>query len=188
MTELLPLDQELADALIISATNVFKTALIVNVEPQAWSLIDTPLRGDYSGSIYMVDMNNKEHVAIMSLSFMDPVIRHVLQTIYGSSMNERNIETKMKLKDGISEITNIIYTGVKSILNNNGHSFVLSLPIIIEGKDHVIKKNTNNKSLRIPFLTSDYEFFIDACIDIAPINLSEILPTIWNVKASMDDK
>jgi CheY-specific phosphatase CheX len=176
MTTSLPLDEELAQALIASASQVFQKALNLNVSAQPWSLIDAPLKGDYSGFVYLVDIKEKKHVATMGISFMDPVIRYILQSIYGNQVNQRNSAANEILRDGISEITNIIYTGVKSRLNDKGYSFILSLPVIVEGKDHLINRNSVGKSLRVPFLTNNYEFFIDASIDLTE---GAITPEKW---------
>jgi CheY-specific phosphatase CheX len=176
MSTSLPLDEELAKAVTHSATQVFEKALNLTVTAQDWSLIEAPLRGDYSGFVYLVDLKEKKHVATMGVAFMDPVIRHILKAMYGDILNQPGSDATDMLKDGISEIANIIYTGVKAKLNEQGHSFILSLPVIIEGKEHIIRKSSGSKSLRIPFVTSDYEFFIDASIDVEK---DEVSPERW---------
>jgi len=176
MTKALPLNEELAKALIESATQVFQKALNLEVSSQPWSVINAPLKGDYSGFVYLIDFKEKKHVATMGVAFMDSVIRYILQTIYGNTVNQRTSATHEILKDGIGEITNIIYTGVKAKLNEKGYSFILSLPVIVEGKDHIIRRNVGSRSLRVPFLTNNYEFFIDASIDVNP---GEVTPEKW---------
>jgi chemotaxis protein CheX len=164
MKNKLLLDETLAKALIQSTDNFFKKTLNMSVVIGDWLVLDTPLRGDYSGTVELFDTNDGDsNVAIMSISFMDAVIRFILKEVYGNSVNQKNDYTLMLLKDGIGEITNIVYSNVKTTLNAQGFKFKMSLPVIVEGKDHIIKKNVN-QCLRIPCLVNDYEFYIDACI------------------------
>lgn len=164
MATTLTLDEALAKALIECTHNFFKTALNVTITTEEWSVLESPLRGDYSGTVQLFDTESEvRNVAIMSISFMDPVIRFVLKNIYGNTVNERNEETVLLLKDGIGEMANIIYSNLKTNLNERGFKFKMSLPVIVEGKDHVIKKEVT-KCLRIPFLVDNYEFYVDASI------------------------
>lgn len=168
MSKNLQLDKDLADALIESTRNLFIKAMNMKVVTEDWSVLESPLRGDYSGTVELFDSDNTSHVAIMSISFMDPVIRFILKTIYGDALNEHNSKTTEMLKDGIGEITNIVYSNVKTILNEKGYKFKMSLPVVIEGKDHIIKRPLN-KCLRIPFLVNNYEFYIDAALSIPKV-------------------
>jgi len=167
------LNDALANNIIFSVNNCFSTALNLKVNPQPWVLLSGPLKGDYAGSMRFIDYKEKVCAASMSILFSEPVIKYILKNVYGDEVNKVNSEVKFLLKDGVSEITNMICTNVKSALNAEGYSFCMLLPSVIEGKDHVISRNTNKKSLRIPFLTDSYEFSVDV---IADENTDSLLP------------
>ena len=179
MTKPLSLDEELAAALVESTKELFLKSFSLTVIPKKWSIIETPLEGEYCGIVKLVDCEHRNNVATMGISFTDQAIRYILYNLYGQNVYEKNSETHEMLKDGVGEIANIIYASFKSKLGEKGYSFIMSLPTITEKKDPVIKKNNSNKSLRIPFVTDDCEFFVEASIDN---NSVDIKPSRWKDK------
>jgi|GEM_PF-2082477 len=177
MRRSLSIKDEISFVLVDSATKTFEGVLGVNVIHEPLSKIDSQLCGDYSGAIYLIDYRKKIHIATLCVTFTEPALKYILYPIYGEEINLQTGDTSAMLRDGIGEISNIIFTSIKSQLNDRGHSLLLSLPIILEGKNHIINKDRERKSFRIPFKTNKYEFFIDAFIEI---NKDDTNPKKWD--------
>lgn len=158
-------NEDLANAIIISAKNVFSTTFNVEVTSGQWHIIDRALVGDFSGTVYL---SSDEGNAVFSLVFKDVIIRYILANVYGESIKDHIKENDFIVKDGLSEITNMIFAGVKKILNEKyGYTFTMTIPVVITGENHIVRRHAcgNNISLRIPFSCNGNEFFIEVSID-----------------------
>lgn len=65
------------------------------------------------------------------------------------------------VRDGVSELVNMIAGGAKTKLQNKGMSFELSIPNTVVGQSHQITAPANTKRTRLEFGSPAGDFFIE---------------------------
>lgn len=170
MSVVLQLDQSLVSAIAESSTQVFSKIFNMKFECGKWTESeDKELHGDYSG---MIPITQSYHVegytvnAMMCIIFNNDVIVQLLSNIYDENDDLHNEEL---ICDGISEITNMIYMGVKTILNasQSEYSIQVSHPIVKKGTNHIVPIHSYNRyhGIKIPFKCDDDSFIISITLN-----------------------
>lgn len=139
------LDENLARICINAVQKAFSTLFSVTPMPGAVTLEkDYTAEGDVSGLLGMIQ---DEVEATLVLSFRTETIAALLGRMYGKTFDGID----KSIRDGVGELTNIIYALTKKDLNDRGHSFTMSIPSVIIGKDHSIFNIHDGKNMVIPF-------------------------------------
>jgi len=114
-------------------------------------------RGDISGILGMVQ-DRVEATLVITLD--SGTICQVLGRLYGKEFSEIN----ESVKQGVGELTNIIYAGMKKTLNEKGHKFRMSIPSVVVGRDHSVYNLHQGDTLVIPFTSDDGGFFVEIAL------------------------
>jgi chemotaxis protein CheX len=149
------LDESLAQVAVKSVQKAMKTLFGVDAHAGA-TLIQNDFisKGDISGILGMVQQSLE---ATMIISFQKPVIFFLLSKLY----NRNFTDIDKSVRDGVGELTNIIYASVKKELNESGHEFKLAIPNVIIGAEHSIINIHDGKTMVIPFRVETGSFFLE---------------------------
>ncbi|MFQ5750927.1 MAG: chemotaxis protein CheX [bacterium] len=91
------------------------------------------------------------------ITFPRAVACRVVGGMLGIEFNEVDAD----VRDGISELVNMIAGGAKTRLQNKGVSFELSIPNTIVGPNHQITAPTSITRTHIDFATAPGNFFVE---------------------------
>ena len=151
----LVLDEELAQEIIRGVQKTFVDMFRTQVTPGAHRFgDDLTVAGDVSGMVGMVQDKVEGTTAV---SFEKSAICGILSTLYEKSFEE----IEKPVRDGVGEITNIIYCLIKRYLNARGHRLKMAIPNVVLGKDHnITSMHENGRSLLIPFTAPKGRFYI----------------------------
>ncbi len=86
--------------------------------------------------------------------------------IYEAMMGEHIDEINKDVDDIVGEVTNIVVGGAKNEFSELGYPFHISLPLVVEGKDHIIKHRHNSPIIVIPMLFDNCAFSMEICIKL----------------------
>ncbi len=114
-------------------------------------------RGDISGILGMVQ-DRVEATLVITLEAN--TICKVLGRLYDKEFTEIN----ESVKQGVGELTNIIYAGMKKTLNLKGYKFRMSIPTVVVGHDHSVYNLHQGETLVIPFVSDDGGFFVEIAL------------------------
>jgi len=119
---------------------------------------DFVIKGDISGLVGMVQDKME---AVMIVSFEKKTIFSMLAKVYGKEFSE--IDTSVK--QGVGEMTNIIYGLIKKSLNEKGFEFKLAIPNVVIGNSHtIINIHDGGKTLVVPFNVEGGTFNIEIAV------------------------
>jgi chemotaxis protein CheX len=151
----LVLDERLADIATKSAQKAIESLFNMKVRPGSVTMRkDYVSQGDISGILGMVQESIE---ATMVLSFKKETVFALLGKLYGRKYDQ--IENSVK--QGVGELTNIVYASMKKELNYKGHSFKMSIPSVVIGTGHSVIAMHEGDSMVIPFTIEDAgEFFM----------------------------
>lgn len=85
--------------------------------------------------------------------------------VMGNMIGETYEVIDQELEDGAGELLNIIFGHAKAILNNKGYNIQKAIPTIVRGKDLVINHISTNKTIVLPFESTEGPFHIEIGID-----------------------
>jgi chemotaxis protein CheX len=148
---------EYVNPFITSTSEVFKT--MVGIEPERGQLYvktEQKLPYDISGIIGLAGQAS----GFVVISMSEALAFKVLENFLG----EKKTELDEDVMDAIGEILNMIAGGAKQIFSKNGISFKISIPNVVVGKDHVVGKQKNVKSLGMSFKVGDDTFVIEVSL------------------------
>jgi chemotaxis protein CheX len=142
----LELSSELATKLSEGVCHILQTLISEAPKAGAHSIKDTiELKGDISG---IVTLSQPGVDASCFLIFSSSCIYYILEKFYaGRKFNNLADDS---VRQGVGELTNIIFGTIKSKLNDAGFSLKIGLPKVIIGMQHIVLATTP-LSLYIPF-------------------------------------
>ncbi|MCB0364686.1 MAG: chemotaxis protein CheX [Bdellovibrionaceae bacterium] len=114
-------------------------------------------QGDVSGTVGMVQ---QEMEGTLTVSFPKQTIFNILRDIYGRDFEE----VDQTVKEGVGELTNVIYSMVKRGLNELGYDFKMAIPDIVVGENHQIFKVQVGQTLVLPFQLGEEKFEVSITI------------------------
>ncbi len=91
------------------------------------------------------------------ISFPATTYLQILSRMLGEDYTELNAENS----DGVGELTNIIFGQAKSVLNKEGHSIQMALPVVLFGPNQQVSQVTKKARLVVPFQTDVGGFAIE---------------------------
>ena len=74
-------------------------------------------------------------------------------------------EVDETITDMVGEITNMVTGGAKNLLLEQGYDFDLATPVVVAGKDHVVKHKSSGAKVIMPFTTDAGQFFVEICFE-----------------------
>lgn len=110
--------------------------------------------GDISGVIGMV---SDAFTGSVVISFPEKTFLAVMSRMLGEDYKEVNSD----IVDGAGEMTNIIFGGAKSVLNQKGYGIKTAIPSVITGKDHSVQNLTKGPRVVVPFESDAGNFFVE---------------------------
>jgi chemotaxis protein CheX len=146
-------DGNFIDAFINGVTLTFemmaKTTLIAGPP-----VIETklPQHGDVVGFVGLTGSTTQGMVLV---SFDKDVLLFFLEKLFGQVYTEINDEAC----DAVGELTNIIYGGAKTILNNLGYRFEMAVPSVVMGATR-FSINASDQCLSLPFSCQKGKFVL----------------------------
>lgn len=151
----LALDEALADFVISQVRRTFGEMFLTEISSQRHSFdVETALAGDISGNVGLIQ---DEYEGSLSLSFERNAILALMAGIYGT----RHAELDKPIRDGVGEITNILFCIFKKRLNDSGHRLRMAIPTVIVGPSHCLfGHHEHGRSLTIAFQLPEGKFFV----------------------------
>ncbi|MFC1513652.1 chemotaxis protein CheX [candidate division KSB1 bacterium] len=120
---------------------------------------DRATHGDVTGLIGFADKGISGSVA---LSFSFNAISKIYEMMMGMPVEKLNDE----VEDIVGELTNIVVGGAKKDFSEIGFPFHLSIPMVVSGKNHVIKHKHDNPIVVIPYSIENGKFFLEISIKV----------------------
>jgi chemotaxis protein CheX len=141
------------NAFIESAVNVLKVMAFIDATPgKPYAKQDQTARGDFSGLITF----SGSVTGSLALSFSESCIYKIVSNMLGE-----NQETSNMVKNAAGELTNMISGDARKRLQSQGLIIQADIPIILSGKDHLIKHVLTGPSIIVPFETAFGAFVVD---------------------------
>lgn len=151
----LSLDDGLVKRVSDGVSKAFGDTFGIVVKPGPHKVVsDHTSKGDISGLVGMVQ---EKMEGTLTISFQKDTICPILGKIYGIDFPEINDS----VREGVGEITNMVYCLIKTGLNENGYSFKMAIPNVIYGQDHSVMKLHHGQTLVVPFVTDYGTFYVD---------------------------
>ncbi len=152
------MDANLINPFLESTVHVLQTIAGINAEKgKPFLKKDNTARGDVSGVIGLAgDMNG-----IISVTFTEKCILHIVSGMFGEEMKELNDE----IGDAVGEIANMISGQARQKLEIQGTNLQAAIPSVVMGKDHKISHLTKQPIIALPFVTAGGEFTIEICFE-----------------------
>jgi len=110
--------------------------------------------GDITGVIGFAEKRISGSVA---LSFPSTTILKIYSLMMGAPAEEMNQE----VDDMVGELTNIVVGGAKKEFSELGYPYNISLPLVVAGKNHVIKHKHENPVMVIPYSVEGNKFVME---------------------------
>lgn len=144
------------NAFIEGSINVLKIMASIDAAPGKPSLKqDNTARGDFSGFITF----SGSVTGSLALSFSEPCISKIVSNMLGEDQ-----KTTSMMENAAGELTNMISGDARKRLQSQGLIIHADIPIILSGKNHLIKHVLGGPSIVIPFKTDCGEFVADVNI------------------------
>lgn len=154
----LVLDANLAQLATTSVEQAFEQLFGIQVKASSHNIIRGHVnKGDISGILGMVQ-NRME--ATLTLSFDKPTVLGIMTKFYG----EKVTDIDLRVRQGVGELTNIIYAMMKKNLNDTGHTFQMAIPNVVFGDGHSIVNIHEGRSLVIPFGVEGGKFLVEIAV------------------------
>lgn len=148
-------DVKLVNAFLESLLNVLYTTAQTEAQHKTPTLkSDNKASGDVTGMISMV---GSEVTGSISISFSEDTILEIAKRMIGVELDAID-DT---INDMVGEITNQVTSGAKQILIDAGHTFEMTAPEVVSGKDHEITHQAQDKIIQIPFESSCGVFYTE---------------------------
>ena len=151
----LTLNENLAKTAIKSVQKAINTLFGATAVPGEITVHDEDYSsmGDVSGILGMVQDAVE---ATIVLSFHKETLFTLLSKLYGKPFEK----VDNSVKQGVGELTNIIYASMKKDLNDKGHTFKMSIPSVVIGTGHSIYNVHQGKNMVIKFTVEAQQFFL----------------------------
>ncbi len=142
------------------------TAHVLQVQASTQALAGKPvlktagsqLFGDISGVIGLV---SDAFVGTVVITFPESTFLKIMSRMLGEEFKELTPE----IRDGASELTNIIFGQTKLLLNEKGFGIRTAIPSVVTGKSHSIQTlSQGGPRVAVPFKTDIGDFEIEICL------------------------
>jgi len=144
----LKLDQELAQVLVVGMKKTLQTMFRVSAIDQPFRVEEHPLsEAPISG---IVEIFQEKNEGTLRISFERETIFHILGSLY----RRKFTDIDKCVKDGVGEITNVLYGALKKNLNDSGCSYRQAIPVVVVQGELPASNFAQGKSLIIPFHTA----------------------------------
>jgi len=138
-----------------AVTNAMETMVGISPEREKLYLKDNrTTTGDITGIIGFAEKRISGSVA---LSFPTKTILKIFSLMMGAPVDEMNSE----VDDMVGELTNIVAGGAKKEFSELGYPYNISLPLVVAGKNHVIKHKHDNPVMVIPYSVEGNKFVLE---------------------------
>ncbi|MEN6330770.1 MAG: chemotaxis protein CheX [Smithella sp.] len=144
------------NAFVEASINVLKVMASINATAgKPYLKQDLTARGDFSGILTF----SGSVAGSLALSFSLSCISQILSNMLG----EDQLSTEM-IENAAGELTNMISGDARKRLQSQGLLIYADIPIVLSGKNHLIKHVLDGASIAIPFETGYGEFVVDVNI------------------------
>ncbi len=150
------LDKEFVNAFIQSVINTHRITANIQINSGKASILPkSEKNGEVTGFLGIVSNNSRW---VLSISYA----KESITEIYGTMFSEKKESIDNDVADLVGEITNQIYGGAKSMLNQRGYAFEMAMPTVITG-DFRTHHHGSGVTLNVPFCISNkaYNIWID---------------------------
>jgi chemotaxis protein CheX len=131
---------------------------MTKAEPQAWRVEQNfQVKGDVSGIVAMAQDTTD---STLILSFEKSAILTMMSNLYGKPFTAID----GSVRQGVGELSNIIYGMLKKELNANGYDFKLAIPNVVSGDQHMILQIPDSMTLVVPFVIPNGNLYV--CISV----------------------
>jgi chemotaxis protein CheX len=138
------MDKRLIVAFVDGVSNILNTMAMTPVKPTKPFIEPSfTFKGDVIGTI---GMTSKSWRGSLFLCFSKESILSIMQNMLGEEYKEVNQE----VRDGVGELTNMVYGSAKAALNQLGYEFDMAIPTVITG-DFTVSQTSKGVTLVIPF-------------------------------------
>lgn len=79
-------------------------------------------------------------------------------------MGEEYDEINEENRDGVAELCNQIYGNTKAVLAKQGHTFAMTLPSIVTGKNHVVTHAVSVSQVLAVYFKTEHGSFAVECV------------------------
>jgi chemotaxis protein CheX len=149
------MDILMINALLNSLFTIFATMVRLEIKAGIPVMKQNNIaKGEASGLIGMKTASTSGSVA---LSLTLPTIR----VISGSMLGEEFTSINKDATDLVGELTNMLVGGAKRILSEKGHDFDMHTPQLLSGDGHEILHHHPGKTVLLPILIDQDEFYIE---------------------------
>lgn len=145
---------ELINPFIKSTSNVLNTMTTMEaMQGEAVECQNLP-PADVTGILNMV---SDEVQGVLAISFTKPVIYELTKRLVG--IEPTDIDDIVESLVG--DITNMVYGGAKTLLEEEGYNFDMAIPTVIQEVDRNIDFPQNCKVIVVTFSTDAGEFYLE---------------------------
>jgi CheY-specific phosphatase CheX len=155
----LALGDQLARDIAKSVTEAFGLTFGIDVKPGRYVIGSgaVPLHGDVSG---IVGITQERLEGTFTVCFKIDTLRTIIPRLLGPGIDV----TVDIAADAMGEITNMVFSRIKTELNERGHSVRLSLPSVVRGPSHFINHLHEGRYMLMPFDVEGHEFQVHLAI------------------------
>lgn len=111
------------------------------------------VQGDISGIINVVQENIS---GTMIVSYPHETIFYILEKMFRTPITK----VDNTVREGVGELTNIIYGVIKTNLNRTGYHFQMAIPTVVLGVQHVVTNFQSDSTMVVPFTIDNKPFYI----------------------------
>ena len=153
---------ELINPFITTTINVIST--MARVRPIPGRPYVKTERGGFGDVTGLIGLTGKGRRGSFAVSFTKSCICHVVSSMFGDEISEINDD----ILDAVGEITNMVSGGARAELDRNGHSFEMTFPTLITGRNYDVQHRSNSPVVVVPFRTEGGEFIVEVCMTDPP--------------------
>lgn len=153
------LDEKLSQDIIHGVHATMSNMAGLQADPEPFSITDeVHLEGDVSGIVSLVQESTTGSLIV---SFPKETIFAILGKIYGKPFTEVNTS----VKNGVGELTNMIYGVFKATKNKSGYSFRMVVPSVIIGENHTVMQSSGGACMTIVFKSAFGPFTVSLAVE-----------------------
>lgn len=155
----LTLDEKLSLDIIHGVHATMSNMAGLKAEPQPFVINEeVKLCGDVSGIVSLIQETTTGSLIV---SFPKETIFAILSKIYGKPFTEVNTS----VKNGVGELTNMIYGVFKANKNKSGYCFRMVVPSVIIGENHMVMQSSSSACMSITFISTFGPFTVSLAVE-----------------------
>jgi chemotaxis protein CheX len=118
-----------------------------------------PLAGDISG---VIPLHSESFMGSVIFTFPEPTYLKIISRMLG----EEHVAITPENRDGVSELTNIIFGYAKRVLTDKGHTIKMALPKVVTGKNPSDLPTATGPRIAVPFESDAGPFSIEIRVQV----------------------